>query len=349
MDQPIKNQVAVLLPVLALGHGLNDFIAGFLLAHAGNSASLFGDLSIFTLYSIIAFGGQVPFAFFIERKGDYRTWALSGFVLMILAVCLSGWNNTAAILVSGIASAIYHVAGGALSLAVPKKQSIGAGFFSAPGVIGLALGGFLVSRFAFSLYTLLPVLLLFGALVFRFGKTSLPEKTGQASKAVGFDAHDALMLLLLLIIALRSAVWDIFQLVYYNDPMWMLWIALAAGAGKMFGGFMAERFNKANYLGGSLLGSIALLQFSDKHPALLLGGIALLQSTLPACLVLFNRMLGNQPGMSNAVVLGLAVVLGAFPYQFPEAPLFYWICGTLAVLMLLFWFMKRKTRITEVE
>lgn len=344
MDTPIKNQTAVLLPVLALGHGLNDFIAGFLLAHADGQHSVAADLSIFTLYSIIAFGGQVPLAFFIERKADYRSWALAGFVLMTWAVIMSSWNNMAAILVSGIASAIYHVAGGALSIRVPKKQSIGAGFFSAPGVVGLALGGFLVSRTSFSLWWLLPVLAIFALLVYRFGKTELLPEPDKKEKTTGFDWHDAIMLLLLLIIALRSAVWDIFQLVYYSDPSWMLWIALAAAGGKMFGGFMAERFSKVNYLGTSLLGSITLLQFSEKHPVFLLGGIALLQSTLPACLILFNRMLGNQPGMANAVVLGLAVVLGAFPYQFPETSLFYWICGTLVFLMLGFWLLRRKIR-----
>lgn len=336
-----------LLLVLALGHGLNDFIAGFLLAQSVNAIPALWGISLFAVYSAIAFGGQVPAAFVIEKRGSYRGWTLFAFALMAAAVLLQSGSNVAAILVSGLASAIYHVSGGALSISLPKRKSISAGFFSAPGVIGLTLGGFFIGRMEFNLLWVLPLVIGF-ALVLFFAKTETPAETPEARKqatAPGFEVHDGIMLLLLLVIALRSAVWDVYQVVYHSSPEWMLWIALAAAAGKALGGLLAERYDKVNYLGASLFSSIILLQFSNRHPAFLLTGIALLQSTIPACILLVNRFLRGMPAMSNAVVLGLAIVLGSFPYQFESRNMFYWISAGLAVGLLLLWtLLRRKLR-----
>jgi len=340
----MKNTLPVLL-ALALGHGLNDFIAGFLLAKSVEAAPALWGISLFAIYSALAFGGQVPLALLIEKKKNYRAWALLAFALMGCAIALQHVSMIAAIIVSGFASALYHVAGGALSIQLPKAKTFSAGIFSAPGVIGLTLGGFFIGKMEFDLLWLLPALLLFAFFVFRLKRFQAKENVSEkspAEKTPGFEVHDGIMLLLLLVIALRSAIWDIYQVVYYESPQWMLWIALAAAAGKALGGLLAERYDKVNYLGASMFSSIVLLQFSEKHPAFLLAGIALLQSTIPACVMLVSRFLGGQYGMSNAIVLGLAIVIGAFPYQFPGEYLFYWVSAGLAFSLLVFYLLMRK-------
>ncbi|TND09840.1 MAG: major facilitator superfamily transporter [Bacteroidetes bacterium] len=339
----MKRTILVLIS-LAIGHGLNDFIAGFLLAKSVNDVSALWNISLFTIYSAIAFGGQVPLALLIGRTGGYKAWTVAAFALMTAAVILHPFSNMAAIIVSGFASAIYHVSGGALSIVLPGKPAASAGFFSAPGVIGLTLGGFFIGRMDFNLlWILLPVLACAGVLLFSEIKNE-KQVASQNKPEAGFEVHDGIMLLLLLVIAFRSAVWDIYQVIYYSKPDMMLWIALAAAAGKLLGGVLAERYNQVNYLSASLFSSVVLLQFSQKHPVFLLAGIAVLQSTIPACILLFNRFLGNMPAMSNALVLGLAIVLGAFPYHFSSENIFYWVSGALFLMTLGFFGIMRRMR-----
>lgn len=333
-------KAALLLTALATGHGLNDFIAGFLLARSTEEINAFS-ISLFTVYSALAFGGQIPAALLIGRYFSYRSWAVSALVLMLAAILVAPFSIVTAILISGAASAIYHVAGGALSIVLPVNSGTSAGIFSAPGVVGLTLGGFFLGRGEFELdWMLLPVAACLGILLLVRVEGLRRNDRSEETKA-DFDWHDGLMILLLLVIALRSAMWDIYQVVYYSQPSMILWIALAAAAGKIIGGWMAGKYNRVRYLGGSLLLSLLLFQFSSRSTALLLAGIALLQSTIPACVLIVNRMLGNLPAMSNAVVLGLAIVLGAFPYQVKSDNLIYWVSGGLALLCILFLVLTR--------
>jgi FSR family fosmidomycin resistance protein-like MFS transporter len=128
--------------ILAIGHGLNDFIAGYFL---GRLVQLKTDmlqigLGLF-LYNLIAFGGQYPVALLLEKWGKPKQLLLIAYGLNVLAVALFILSPQLSIVLAGVASAIYHVAGG--TVCAEENKAFNIGLFAAPGVAGLIAGGYL--------------------------------------------------------------------------------------------------------------------------------------------------------------------------------------------------------------
>lgn len=93
--------------LLALGHGLNDCIAGFFL---GSLALMkFDPLHIgisVTVYNLLAFGGQYPVALWLEKESSPKKFLLTACGLNAAAVILFYFSVPSAILFAGIASAM---------------------------------------------------------------------------------------------------------------------------------------------------------------------------------------------------------------------------------------------------
>ncbi|MCU0432937.1 MAG: hypothetical protein MUC87_05735 [Bacteroidia bacterium] len=310
------------LLLLGAAHGLNDFVAGALLALCTRTMPGAETAMWFTVYVALAFAAQVPLALVADKFPQWRWW-LAGALMLIAAASFCGAAHTGiAVVLSGVASAAVHVAGGAWALQLRVPQGFGAGIFAAPGIVGLTLGGFAqLHGFAWTALAAAAVCLACTLFVLRAGLREAVTKA-PTQKQPHFDRHDAFMLLLLLVITLRSAVWDVFQAIHTGSGQVLLGIALAAAAGKIAGGWLADKMNSLHVLSGTLLSSLGLLQFSEKHEAFLYTGIALLQATLPASVLLVSRLLPEWPAMTNALVLGLAVTLGGFPYLLDAAEVF---------------------------
>jgi FSR family fosmidomycin resistance protein-like MFS transporter len=140
---------------LSLGHGLNDGIAGFFL---GSLASmelnpLNAGIAV-TVYNILAFGGQYPVAIWLEKMGLPKKLILSACGFNVFALLCFQLSPQSAIVAAGIASAIYHVAGG--TVCADKNKVAGIGLFAAPGVAGLIAGGL----FAWQKVNIIPFFLL---------------------------------------------------------------------------------------------------------------------------------------------------------------------------------------------
>lgn len=332
------------LLLLGAAHGLNDFVAGALLAVCSRTLPGSETAVWFTVYVALAFAAQVPLALVADKWPQWRWWLTAALTLIAAAAMLGSTHIGMAVVLSGVASAAVHVAGGAWALQLRVPQGFGAGVFAAPGIVGLTLGGFAqLHGFA---WTMLAVAAL-GIAAVLFTLRPALHKTGHHAASgtpSHFDRHDAFMLLLLLAITLRSAVWDIFQAIHTGSEQVLLGIALAAAAGKITGGWLADKMNSLHVLGGSMVISLGLLQFSIKHEVFLYGGIALLQATLPASVLQVNRLLPRWPAMTNALVLGLAVTLGGFPYMLDAAALFLPLTLALLLLVAGMWWIRRITR-----
>ena len=90
-------------------------------------------------------------------------------------------------------------------------------------------------------------------------------------------------------------------------------LGVAAGIGKISGGFAAERLGYRRWTLVSLLIAAPLLAFAGKKLALLLPGMALLQSSIPCSIAAMARLLPARPAFATGLVLGLAVALGGLP------------------------------------
>ncbi len=304
-----------LLPTtLGLAHGVADGAAGLLLGRLPRAFSL-GEVTLLVLlYNVLAFGCQPVVGLLTDHLRRPRWVALGGLGLLAAGLVLSPLWPVAAVALIGLGSAGFHVAGGALALCAMRGRATGAGLFAAPGVIGLALGGYLAittGGSAAPLWPFLVLLALLAAAVAALGEPALPY--ADLSSEPAFERHDLIMLVLLAGIALRSLVWTTLQYVFAARVDMLVLLALAATIGKLLGGVLADRFGWRRWTLLALGGAAALLTAGQGSLPLTLVGVGLLQSATPAALAATLRLLPRQPATAAGLGLGLAIAAGGLP------------------------------------
>lgn len=303
--------------MLGLAHGVADGAAGLLIGGLPHVMTAERVALLVLLYNLLAFGGQPLMGMLADHMRRPRVVALGGLLLLAAALVASG-RPELGIVLAGLGSAAFHVGGGALALCATRGRAAGPGLFAAPGVVGLAAGGALAiagydARWAFiALLACLGVAILVLKLPpLPYRKAGPPRRLAEAT--VEFDRHDLVMLLLLAGIALRSVVWNVTELLVAGRVDMLLALALAAAAGKILGGSLADWVGWRRYTLAALALAAALLAFADRNLWLLLGGVALLQSTTPAALAASGRLLPRSPATAAGLALGLAIALGGLP------------------------------------
>ena len=166
---------------------------------------------------------------------------------------------------------------------------------------------------------------------------------GEAA-APGVDAHDGLMLLILLALTLCSALWDLVQVTQLNDPAVVFAIALSAACGKVLGGWMITRWPTERQVSLTLLTSCLLLDLGRGYWIGLCMGVALLQSTIPASIVLLHRSFGTSAARASAYGLGLTVALGGLVMPM-QASYLALLLAVAASALLLLWRAPRRERL----
>lgn len=156
------------------------------------------------------------------------------------------------------------------------------------------------------------------------------------------------MIVLLLAIALRSAVWNIFQLIHHGEDMLLLGVGLAAMAGKMLGGFAADTFGWRRYTVAVLLLASPLLMMADGNPWLLMPGIFLLQSATPAAVTAMWSYMPDMPATAAGMCFGLALVVGGLPFFLGLSPDGWWAVIGLPVAAIMY-ALTVKSRKLKVE
>ena len=339
----------IIIPFLALGHGINDLLAGYFLGCMAASSADVKDIGLSLLmYNLLAFGGQYPVAILLERVGHHQKLISGAFLLNLVAAILFFNIPSLAVVMAGIASAVYHVAGGSVCASTDKALPIG--LFAAPGVVGLIAGGYLAwEQFALQ-WPLVSICFLFLLIIPFIGipnKNSSSDNSEKQKSAAGIhiDKHDLIMILLLIVISLRSAVWNIFQLLHDQQYDWLLAIALAAFVGKIMGGWLADRIGWKAYTYFSMIAAAPLISFFRNELLLFCIGIGLLQSGIPATTALLIRSVNGQKEKGIALSFGAAIILGAFVFLIPKAAFTTFMVlplSLLALMLMLFWTTDRK-------
>jgi MFS transporter, FSR family, fosmidomycin resistance protein len=141
--------------LLSLAHGIADAAAGLLIIRLAMSPSITAGLTIFT-YQLLAFGTQPIVGLIIDRHHRAR----SGVILSLLATAVGllcrSISPSLTILLAGLGSAAFHVSAGSIVAVTAKKSIVPFGWFTAPGVVGLALGGTLALNTPTDTYPLAP-------------------------------------------------------------------------------------------------------------------------------------------------------------------------------------------------
>jgi MFS family permease len=294
-------------------HGINDFIAGYLLsAHTSIASSMSMNSFVFLLYGMLAFGLQPLAGILVDKQKNNKYFTYVSILFLVLAILF--WNKSIliAIICSGIASAFIHVCGGAATFSADKNNTSIAGLFTAPGVLGLISGGILGTFPSVWFYILIIPLLLLFVVIFQI-KLPYLESNQPKKYNIDFDTHDFLMILLLLSIAMRSLLWNIFNLYTENQQIWLLGIAIAAFVGKLIGGVICDKYNWKYWIYLSSIVAVLCLQFGKNNLLILCIGVSCLQSTVPITLVLMQHFLSKMPATASGLALGMAIMLAGFP------------------------------------
>ncbi len=320
------------ISLLGVAHGLSDCAAGFMIGmlhHAGGGPMDIGALVL--LYNVMAFGGQVPAGLLVDRLGHPKLVLVSSLGLVAAALLLFPLAPILAICLAGLAGAFFHVSGGMLALLAFPGSTVGAGLFAAPGVMGLALGGYMAWMHVPAFVGLaVAVALVVAILLFLTypGPQSAPHAP-QTTESLQW--HDLIMLVLLLAIALRSAVWNVFELIHGAEHGLLLTLGLAAMLGKVAGGYLAGWLGWRRYAVIALALAAPLLTVGGTQPWTLLPGIFLLQSATPAAVLGMYRLMPRMPATAIGMCFGLAIALGGIPTMMGLLPA-GWVIGLLTSL-----------------
>ncbi|MCC6192181.1 MAG: MFS transporter [Anaerolineales bacterium] len=303
----------LILPItLGLAHGAADGAAGLRLGRLPGALPLAEVGLRAQLYNLLAFGCQPAFGLLTGQLRRPRPVALAGLGLLAASPLLLPAYPMPAVALAGLGSSGFHVAGGAMALCATHGRASGPGLFAAPGVLGLALGGYLALAGREATW---PFLILLAELA---GAVALLEQPGLPYTDAGlaepaFERHDLIMLVLLAAVALRSLVWTTLQYALEGRVEMLLLMAIAAALGKALGGSLADRLGWRRWTLAALGCAAALLTLSAGNLIMLLLGVALLQSATPAALAATLRLLPRQPAIAAGLGLGLAIAAGAAP------------------------------------
>lgn len=338
------------LPILwGLLHGVNDYAAGFMLANYTFTHHYAQAFTLIVVYSIIGFGGQLPVGFWVDHKKQLKPFVLVAVLSLPVAMLFYFIDGYTAIILSGIASAFVHVTGGAVCLLeescgqVNNNKTGPLALFTAPGVLGLTLGGVLGKFSVYSLWFAVALALLVAFLIV---KKPLPQYTAHQKKQSELDPHDWLMLGILLFMCFRSFIFDVINHVAQQYPNGVLIIGISAFAGKIVGGFVADKIGWKKFVYISLPLALLLFQFGKENIYALAFGIACLQSSVPITLLLMSNSLQHYPATATALSVGTSIAFAGLPLflvsdiknitgSFNNA----WLTAIVFILLFVFWWL----------
>lgn len=289
-----------LLLSLGFTHFVADAISGFTVTSTALGHSFLNISLVILSYNIVAFAFQPLVGFVVDQWNSHRLAILGGMGLMGLGLLTLSMNPIVALAMIAIGSALIHVGAGALSSLATPTKSIGAALFTAPGVVGLTLG----TLAAMQSMMVLPMLLVgtivaIGALYFvdsiRGSHLPLPPSFERKGNAL-------LIIALVLFVAFRSTLW--LHESATAIPTLILAFGLAAGIGKLTGGFVADRFGRVSAV--AVATAFALACFVEGSLIMIAIGIAALQSSTG---IVLSAAVQRSPKYS-ATVAGLILGLG---------------------------------------
>lgn len=332
----MKKQLSISLH-WGLLHGINDWIAGYLLMHYSFTNPGKESFIALVIYVILAFGGQLPLGIIVDKLKKIKIFGQLSILLLIIATTLSIQFVFPAIIIAGIASAGIHVIGGTICLQQSENKITLLGIFTAPGVAGLALGGFCGALPPDWMWlTLVLIFILF----FQISKKGWPAYIFKKETPANTpDTHDAIMIILLFIMTLRSFIFDMINQFSTQIEYGLLILGLSAFCGKIIGAVMADKIGWKNWLYISLPLAFIFFEIGRESIWALGFGIACLQSSVPLTLQLMYKCLPSYPATASAMSLGTVIALAGLPmynlpkihFRFAQSQVFY-----LSLIMLIF-------------
>ena len=263
---------------------------------------------LIVLYNVMAFATQPLWGLWVDTFKVPRHSAVLGMLLVAASTLFLQFPFPVAIM-AGIGNALFHVGGGATVLNLSSGKATRPGIFVAPGALGLTIGIVLGNSGHFVAWPF--VLLLIGSALLIL-KTPQPEMTATRPLAGNLKWFEAVILLLLISIAIRSLVGLSLIFPWKSDLGLLFTLTGAVVLGKALGGILGDRFGWTAVAVTGLAVSAPLLTFCAQVPALAILGIFLFNLSTPITLICLAQMLPGKSGFAFGLT-ALALVIGAWP------------------------------------
>lgn len=295
-------------------HGVNDWVAGYMVAAFSLQHTIENTSLALIAYTILGFGGQLPVGMRMDRHKNPDLF-INFSIVFLLAGILCYWiNDFTGIIIAGLSSAFLHVTGGSICLQNNENKAGPLGIFTAPGVLGLTLGiasgGFSSWILSFALIAVILILLIFKIRPSTNSQSNTTvQRTGSAHQLI--DKHDWIMIGILLTVVLRSLLYEAITMLAHNWQDGLLTLGIAAFAGKIIGGYLADKLGWRRWVYITLPLAFIFLQFGENNLLMLGFGISCLQSSVPISIILMRRSMPEFPATSVAFTLGVAIAIAA--------------------------------------
>jgi FSR family fosmidomycin resistance protein-like MFS transporter len=307
-------QTVLSLAVYGLGHAIIDALC------AGILFTLWGDITLdrlqvggyFVLYNLLAFGAQPLLGWCVDWWRRPRTVAVLGALITVLAVLGFERYPSSAVWLAGLGNAIYHLGAGSICLGLTPGRAMAAGWFVAPGALGLFAGTHLAQTGAFVAW---PFLVLLIAVLATAAALPLPAALREPTERPRIPPPVWLPVVFLLIcIGARSLVGFAVDLPWKTGWVWGLGLVGSVALGKAMGGVAADRLGWGRVTVGALAVAAPLLAFGAANPGPALAGMFLLNLTMPVTLAATANLLPGRPALAFGLTC-FALELGAWPVR----------------------------------
>ncbi|MCL2002492.1 MAG: hypothetical protein FWG72_00615 [Oscillospiraceae bacterium] len=301
-----------LTAVYSAAHFFTDLACAFLmfrfLADAPDPALCF------LLYNFFAFAWQMPLGVLADKLSQNRLFAAAGCVLVGAAYAFTAAPAAAAAL-AGLGNALFHIGGGIDILNAAKGRAGILGVFVAPGALGVYCGTVWAKGNGSPDIVILAALVASAAviaLLCRGTPENAPFSLGGGGFSRGITA--AVAAGLFMVVCLRSYIGLSLDFPWKGAGVWGLALLGAAFAGKLGGGFAADRLGYVR-VGFAALGLAAVLLLLPSLPAAGVGAVLLLNVTMPVTLWGMAKLFPNAKGFAFGV-LTFALFLGFLPVHY---------------------------------
>jgi FSR family fosmidomycin resistance protein-like MFS transporter len=309
------------LAFLTLAHAIVDGTCAYLIIF-GSKNNLISTAIFFSLvfgYDLLAFGLQAPLGLILDKIQKPRLAVVVSFIMLFVAVLIFSHFTVIAIIIIGLANAIFHLGGGTVSLNITKGKASFPGIFVSLGALGLTLGTLLGKSGVSAQTILLIVLAIFAFLsaIIYFPEIDYNSETEIKQKS----SIGLILILILFAIAVRSLIGSVVAFPWKTDLHLLILLTLGVVLGKAVGGFLADRFGWIKFSAVVLIISAPLLAFGAKIPTLAILGIMLFQAVMPVTLVAIHRIFPSRPAFSFGLTC-LALFFGLLPTYSPLKVIF---------------------------
>lgn len=291
------------LTIFAFSHFVVDMCCFFAL-YSGAVSSEHAALWVL-LYNALAFGLQVPFGALADAIDDARPAAILGIGLVAVGIMLME-HILISILLLGIGNALFHVGGAVTVLRHRPGDALRAGFYVAPGALGVSAGVLSAASGGFSQAVSILVLLICVFLIIAAGpgtaRGNPVEETPREPLPLGTGA----IMLCLVSIGIRS-----FSGFSADLPNLILLGGLAAFLGKLMGGIFARLLNwNVLALLGAGIGGLMMAFFPGTR--IIYFGVFLFNLAMPLTLSAVMKSFPAHAGLGFGLTT-FALLLGWLP------------------------------------